>query len=276
MLNKKKIYIFLGLLLLTACTTTSSYKVQSFFFDGVPNPNGQITTQSGTELIEAVNDSTILFKAANVVHPPYKEKACAECHSKEYMGRPKMEQPQLCYQCHDDFGKTNAFLHGPVESGFCTQCHQPHKATIETLLLRNGQDLCLKCHIKDKIVSNRVHTNIETKSCMACHDPHGGASSTYLNKNSCFTCHDDFTANKQFVHGPVAAGPCTTCHASHKSTSVNLLVNTGSALCLNCHNEADVFATAHHRNEKESSCVSCHNPHSSDNKYFLTLNTPKG
>lgn len=273
MLNKKSTYFFLGLLHITACTPTSSYKVKSFFFDGVPIPNKELTTQTETGLAEGTIDSTIIFKAANAIHPPYKEKACMECHSKDNMGHLKMSLPQLCYQCHDDLGQSNAILHGPVGSGFCTQCHQPHKANIEKLLLRNGQDLCLKCHIKEKIVANRVHTNIETKSCMACHSPHGGDNGLYLKRESCFQCHNDFRVNKQFVHGPVAGGQCTMCHQSHKSTAEKLLVNTGSALCLNCHNETEVYATAHHSNTKDNSCLICHNPHGGDTKYFLTLNT---
>lgn len=260
---------------LLACSPNTSYNIQSLFFDGVPDPNQKITGETLTHVIEEDSDSTILYKTAKVIHPPYKEKACSECHSKENMGRPKMSQPDLCYQCHEDLGQSNVILHGPVASGNCTECHHPHKTTIEKLLLRNGQDLCLKCHIKDKIVDNRVHSDIETKSCMACHDPHGGDNNTYLNKDSCFECHEDFTANKHFIHGPVAAGQCTTCHASHKSSAVKLLVNTGSELCLNCHNKEEVYATAHHSNEKETSCISCHNPHGSSVKYFLTQKTPQ-
>lgn len=258
-----------------ACTPKSSYNIKSFFFDGVPDPNLKTAANDEATLVEEIQDSTILFKVANTIHPPYKEKTCLECHAKENMGQPKMELPNLCYQCHDDFSKSNAYLHGPVGSGNCTQCHNPHKSKLERLLVRNGQDLCLKCHIKDKVIENRVHEDIASKSCMECHDPHGGENKLFLQKNSCFQCHEDFTKQTQFVHGPVASGKCSTCHESHKSTAEKLLVNTGSQLCLNCHNKADIYDTAYHIEEQETSCVNCHNAHGSNIKYLLTPDTPK-
>ncbi|WP_242157532.1 cytochrome c3 family protein [Aestuariivivens sediminis] len=274
MFNNKHTYLVLLLLNVLACSPTSTYNIKSFFFDGVPQPQLKITNEEVTELGGPVADSTILFKVSDNIHPPYKERACAECHSKAYMGVPKMKQPQLCYQCHEDFRQQIGFLHGPVASGNCTQCHHPHQSKIEKLLIRNGQDLCLKCHIKDKIVNNRVHTHIESKNCMACHNPHGGSDINYLNKNSCFSCHDDFTAQNVHIHGPVASRECSMCHESHKSSAPKLLRDPGNQLCLNCHGMQDIFATAYHSPYETSACTECHDPHSSDRKYFLTLNTP--
>lgn len=274
MFHKKNIYAYIVFLNLLACSPTSTYNIRSFFFDGVPNPNVKISIQDGTSVVEQVVDSTIIFNLSDEIHPPYKERACSECHSKAYMGVPKMKQPELCYQCHDDFNSSRSFLHGPVDSGNCTQCHHPHKSKIEKLLIRNGRDLCLKCHDKDKIVNNRVHTNIAAKNCMECHDPHGGENNMYLQKQSCFNCHEDFTENKQFIHGPVAAGNCAMCHGSHKSVSPKLLLDSGDQLCLNCHNGQDVYATTYHSDALTSACVTCHNPHGSDQEHLLTSKTP--
>ena len=271
MYHKTYIYAYLVILSFTACSPTTSYNVKSFFFDGVPNPKFNEGLEDKTDFENKQLDSTILFIAKNTIHPPYQEKACLECHSENNFGRPKMKLPDLCYQCHDALDKSNEYLHGPVASGNCTQCHHPHKSGIENLLKRNGHNLCLQCHDKVKIIQNRVHTNIESKSCMVCHDPHGGENEMMLQKTSCFQCHEDFTANKQFSHGPVAAGQCATCHGTHKSSSPKLLLNTGDQLCLNCHNRQDIYATAYHIADQETACVACHNPHSSNEKYLLIL-----
>jgi predicted CXXCH cytochrome family protein len=274
MFNKNTIYYLLACLFLWACSPNNSYRIKSFFFDGVPDPSLETRAEGETELQVMEEDSTIIFKMANTIHPPYEEKACMECHTKENMGWPKMALPGLCYQCHDDLGNNHTYLHGPVDSGNCTQCHHPHKSKIEMLLVRNGQNLCLQCHIKDKVALNKVHRDIEAVNCMECHNPHGGENAMYLQKDNCFQCHEDFTQDRPYIHGPVASGNCMTCHGSHRSTHMNLLVDTGRSLCFNCHDKSDINSSVYHIEVQERSCISCHDPHGSEKEHLLTLNAP--
>jgi predicted CXXCH cytochrome family protein len=157
---------------LTGCSATGSYRVLSFFFDGVPPKNTTVKETSST-----IKDTTVAAANANesakkptTIHPPYAENQCNVCHNN---GKFAMDQPALCYQCHADFATKYTFVHGPVAGGYCTDCHDPHNGNAK-LLTRSGQDLCLLCHVKEDILKNEAHGDIGTTACTDCHNPHGG------------------------------------------------------------------------------------------------------
>jgi predicted CXXCH cytochrome family protein len=172
---------FMGMLLiiLSSCSPTHSYKTLSFFFDGVPKPEIKLTIQN-IDSISSVDSTTL---AQNMVsaqkplmnyHSPYQEKDCASCHDKSTMGKFTNLQPELCYQCHDDFKNKYKVLHGPVAGGQCTACHNPHQSENENLLTRTGQSLCLYCHESNQVMAIEEHKEIQDASCTDCHNPHGG------------------------------------------------------------------------------------------------------
>ncbi len=168
-------------LMLTAfiisCSVRSNYKTLNFFFDGVADPRiaDSIALADSLKNSEAKSSNSFeVVKSEFVFHPPYKEKECGICHNRNSMGKLTEPMPGLCYQCHDNFSELYIVLHGPVDAGFCTECHNPHMNKNENLLIRHGQELCLYCHNSEDIVNSEAHSDIEDTFCTECHNPHGG------------------------------------------------------------------------------------------------------
>lgn len=271
------------LLLFQGCSTSNKYKIKSFFFDGVTNPEEieaiKAILRDGI-LQDSLNltiDTTLVANTAangpTLIHPPYKERACEKCHDRDAMGKPKLGLPELCNTCHTNMEDTFEVLHGPVSSGGCNQCHSPHIAKLDKLLLREGQELCLNCHNEKEVKENKIHDAIEKENCINCHNPHGGENKMILQKGACFNCHENFTEKNEFVHGPADAGKCAVCHEQHSSKAKKLLIKPGNELCLDCHNARDVFNEAYHQKETKNTCISCHNPHASNVKHLLNKAT---
>lgn len=167
-----------------SCSPQSNYKVLSVLFDGVPNP--YIADSIQKEKLKNRTDSVIAqtlrpSKPEFVIHPPYQEKDCAFCHDQKVMGRLLFPMPGLCYQCHENFNDQYSVLHGPVEAGFCTECHNPHLTKNEKLLILIGQELCLKCHDAGDVLKNEAHIDMGDTNCTECHNPHGGDDRFILN-----------------------------------------------------------------------------------------------
>ncbi|MCB2219977.1 MAG: cytochrome c3 family protein [Bacteroidetes bacterium] len=162
---------------LYSCSPRSNYKVLSTLFDGVPNP---YTIDSAENVNvqnrepDAVNSAVTPQKPDYVVHPPYQEKDCALCHDQRVMGRLLATLPGLCYQCHENFADQYQVLHGPVEAGFCSECHNPHLTKNRMLLKKVGQELCFQCHTSQNILEGEIHSEIGETDCIDCHNPHGG------------------------------------------------------------------------------------------------------
>jgi predicted CXXCH cytochrome family protein len=155
----------------------------TFFFDGVPDTTKKelpvISDSLKTANVATMQDASVIeAKSEYVFHPPYSEGQCENCHNN---GSLTMPQPQLCYQCHEDFSKKFAYLHGPVAGGYCTSCHHPHMAKEKKLLTRTGQDLCLYCHESKDVLKNENHSGIGETKCTECHNPHGGTDKFIFN-----------------------------------------------------------------------------------------------
>lgn len=172
--------IILGFILF-GCSKEIQYKTLTFFFDGVPDTVKTIIIND--TLLQAENSDKLNTPVQTVqetnkfIHPPYKDRECNICHSD---GDFTMPQPQLCYQCHEDFATKYTYVHGPVAGGYCTACHHPHMGE-KKLLLRKGQDICLYCHEKELVFKNENHSGIEETYCTECHNPHGGQERTLFN-----------------------------------------------------------------------------------------------
>ena len=105
-------------------------------------------------MIKNIVKRIIPKKLAPVVyyHEAYGSKTCQNCHDNT-VGNDLLEpQPALCYNCHDDFTEEFTFLHGPVSSGYCTECHHPHLSKNQMLLKKTGQELCLNCHEESDVL----------------------------------------------------------------------------------------------------------------------------
>lgn len=184
--NKKlqsdlSLFLVLSLIIIyfSGCSTTRRNNVLSFFFDGVPEPTEELTYYSGDSLNRGDSANSAGMIAPEIVpqfvyHVPVKEKQCDACHDHTTMGKLTMPQPDLCYQCHDNFSEIFRSLHGPVAGGYCTACHDPHMSAADSLLVRTGQSLCLFCHNSTQVLINEVHQDISDTECTICHNPHGG------------------------------------------------------------------------------------------------------
>jgi predicted CXXCH cytochrome family protein len=170
---------------ISGCSSSRSHKTLSFFFDGVPDTTGLSVAQHNDSVaaVAFAGQKKIPSRAEITTlnyHPPYKEKQCTSCHAQSAMGKNKIAQPALCYQCHTDFSTTYKKVHGPVAAGYCTLCHNPHMGDNKQFLIRKGQQLCLHCHVAGQVLSNEAHKDIADANCTECHNPHGGEDRTML------------------------------------------------------------------------------------------------
>jgi predicted CXXCH cytochrome family protein len=174
------ILILVSLLFLAACSTLTKHEVLSFFFDGVSSPMEKPQIKSDSLIKKDTIISSQLVQIQDVpifVHSP----DCSDCHETASLRNLKLKQPDLCYNCHEDFHKKFKFLHGPVEGGYCMACHRPHLSENKKLLIRIGNEICLHCHNKVDLIHNKVHQEIESNICTDCHNPHGGSNKLLIN-----------------------------------------------------------------------------------------------
>jgi predicted CXXCH cytochrome family protein len=248
-----------------------------------------------------------LKQSKKVVHPPYGTKLCSMCHKSS---NPKdgndlaMEQPDLCYQCHDkDAKEGKKFIHGPVAAGACTICHNPHDSENSSLLrYSNVNELCTSCHsAKGEFLKNteNIHPPVED-SCVNCHDPHTEDYEFQLRadrkKDICLTCHvdkQDWINSVRSKHGAINMGSgCQNCHDPHGTGQPKMMkAATVKDMCLKCHSQELITDEegyklqniGKHLDENPDwhgpiqwgDCAMCHNPHGSDNLRMLNKPFPK-
>ena len=219
--------------LITGCSSSSPSKQKwlSFFFDGVPESDsgktnlvakaGPAVPSSDPEAKEPIapaagSTNKVATGPALVLHQPYAEEQCSECHDMRSGMRLKAKPKDLCFTCHDDFLEKAVVKHSPVENGECLSCHDPHQAPNKKLLTKAGKALCFDCHDDPAEKSKFVHSGLE--DCYACHTPHAGPEEKLLVKNAaklCFDCHE--TKDMEAVKGHAGMGntACLKCHEHH-------------------------------------------------------------
>ena len=167
----------------SGCDEETTYKVLSFFFDGVPKPG---TENSIDEFVRTLADTTDDSTKQNIVvvnqrppepelfiHKPYKERRCDDCHQSGFGQKLKAARVDLlCQTCHVDFAVKRKYTHGPVAVGQCLACHNPHVSKNKYLLLREGEKTCTYCHEEIDRVSVTEHQAQEPLACGSCHSPH--------------------------------------------------------------------------------------------------------
>ncbi|AEH45652.1 cytochrome C family protein [Thermodesulfatator indicus DSM 15286] len=185
---------------------------------------------------------------------------------------------KLCFQCH----KSNKYLHNkyihkPIISKGCLECHFPHASKNEKLLKKSTNKLCFTCHkkLKNDFKSDLfLHKPYKEQACLRCHIAHS-SNYNFLLKNDvkdlCFSCHKNLLVNKQkFLHKPYQDGKCLSCHNAHVGYDVRLLKKeNGNLLCYSCHKRNKKFYDVHLGKKEINNCLECHNPHMSNNKFLL-------
>ncbi|RMH81712.1 MAG: hypothetical protein D6681_17755 [Calditrichaeota bacterium] len=109
-----------------------------------------------------------------------------------------------------------------------------------------------------------LHDPYAERSCEDCHNEQEGNKLFAAMPDLCYDCHDDFSEEYKYVHGPVASGYCTQCHNPHKAPYEKLLIRSTEELCFYCHEQADVYKNEEHEDVEPSECLDCHNPHGGD------------
>jgi predicted CXXCH cytochrome family protein len=178
------IILCVSLAFVIGCDPVQRHKVLTFFFDGVPPLGGE--TEEGAPGEEpsleelwagelAERPRTVWF-----VHEPGKD--CNRCHKRLESAQwalPELVKPvpELCYSdCHVDYTKSAALVHGSVVVGECLFCHDPHKSKNEFLLKRSIPDLCYLCHESRYIELIENHSMESYSKCNNCHEPHASSA----------------------------------------------------------------------------------------------------
>ncbi len=128
--------------------------------------------------------------------------SCIGCHIIHAPGAPnhllKMDQPQLCLQCHGDVKPQFSMpVHHKVEEELidCTDCRDAHSAFGENARhpARWEFIVCTKCHVQVAGPFAYEHAAVKAEGCMACHFPHGGPNPKMLIQANvitiCLQCH---------------------------------------------------------------------------------------
>jgi predicted CXXCH cytochrome family protein len=154
--------------LLYGCNATKNHKVLSFFFDGVPEP-GKAPVESNVRDNRKRGVTAPGTASGYREHGPYAAKQCQACHMK---GTSRLILPieELCVNCHS-LDVRKKYIHGPLASGGCKVCHQPHGSIHPFLLVSEPKEFCLSCHDRNAIAKNDAHKGVEAQ-CTTCHDAH--------------------------------------------------------------------------------------------------------
>jgi len=165
---------FLAIILFAAflygCESTESYKVLSFFFDGVPNPEEIKAAQMKKQAAEELKRSGLSGPKTSYKHGPYAARMCDSCHKTEQSNLMSSSLKDICSKCHQ-FGTNKKYVHGPFAVGDCLMCHDPHDSKYEFLLIAAPEKLCFNCHDEKAITESDLHSGTDMK-CISCHDPH--------------------------------------------------------------------------------------------------------
>lgn len=157
---------------LCGCDARTQYRLLSPFFDGVPNPDQTTSTAGGNNNAgsRAAVDKRDTRVNQYTEHGPYAAKLCEGCHQR---GTNKLLLPieSLCLYCHT-FQTEKKRVHGPIASGGCKVCHDPHSSPNRFLLVSESKEFCLYCHDKNEIATREVHKDTAAE-CTTCHDAHG-------------------------------------------------------------------------------------------------------
>ena len=188
-----------------------------------------------------------------VVHQPFGEKSCEECHMVEGPA-PRLVRAtggRLCQNCHEGYPRPrDEVVHAPVAEGHCQACHDPHASDHERLLGAPQEALCLECHediaTRARTSKSAHPTSFEERNqaCNGCHQPHSSREEDLLlsgGVRTCLVCHE--TQRHGHPLGEDRLDPrtgkaitCVTCHDPHGTEfSYHLRGDQSRGLCLQCH-----------------------------------------
>jgi len=197
--RKHAVNLVLMALIITGC----SHQVRTFFFTGVPEPGQEQvgeTEQAETKGAASSRTSKRSSSGINVtefLHGPFGAVACNLCHLdpadrkfgvsvRAPTSRPGRQlafpEESLCVGCHSEMAAAEVaaaglWQHGPVASGACTSCHNPHKTKRRYMLMQTtNAAMCGQCHSPQALRHTPQHSRDPAADCTGCHNPHAGRS----------------------------------------------------------------------------------------------------
>ena len=159
-----------GAALLIGCNAKSRYEILSTLFDGVPPPQPPAgAPAAGRGSAGAVN-AVAVQELKPRDHGPYAARLCNACHESAATNALVVPREQLCFRCHE-IKLDKKYIHGPLASGGCLSCHDPHGSRYQYLLVSDAATFCVYCHDPETIERNPAHAGMEGQ-CTNCHDAH--------------------------------------------------------------------------------------------------------
>jgi predicted CXXCH cytochrome family protein len=154
-------------------TPKERYRVLSFFFDGVPDPDApRPAGDSGTAT--GRGSGSIATPRLEFGHKPFSDRQCQSCHANADGGDLIALDHELCIKCHDKVNQFSPTQHGSAQVNACAWCHEPHESRFATLLKVNTAALCTQCHDR-AFLSREPKEHLDlARSCLECHTAHGG------------------------------------------------------------------------------------------------------
>lgn len=148
------------------CNAATRYSVLSMFLDGVPPPKPPEEAAPKVAGTSAARSRHTGYRE----HGPYAAKLCTACHVTGSLSELVAPREQLCFRCHElETGKK--YVHGPLASGGCLACHDPHSSQYRYFLVSESDSFCFRCHDQQLVARNPAHADVG-EECTRCHDPH--------------------------------------------------------------------------------------------------------
>jgi predicted CXXCH cytochrome family protein len=177
-----------GMLIFCACAASTRYDVLTFFFDGVPPPEGAyVLDVESLQLPDKPRGKFASSEPMDVpaaaipasVHAPFQKNECRSCHDISKGLQAGSITIQMCDTCHGEQRRESGWDHGPMNLGTCLPCHKAHSSQYPRLLSQPIPDLCVYCHWSEDSEGGTFEhlTEIDAgekdlNACLDCHDPH--------------------------------------------------------------------------------------------------------
>jgi predicted CXXCH cytochrome family protein len=177
--------LVLACLALASCDEVERHRVKTFFFDGVP-PLPSQTSETQTSDPNGAAPAGASATGGWYVHEPLQD--CTQCHASRRRASFSRDVqlvapiPQLCLTCHEEYATLSGWVHGPVVTGECLFCHEPHKTRYPGLVTGPTPDLCYQCHDPEALGLVENHAQPSYAQCLECHEAHAAASRYLLRR----------------------------------------------------------------------------------------------
>jgi predicted CXXCH cytochrome family protein len=103
---------------------------------------------------------------------------CGACHEAQATNALVAPRDQICFRCHE-IALDRKYVHGPIASGGCLVCHDPHGSGNRALLVSASDRFCFHCHDRDLVHRIDGHEGLE-EGCTDCHDAHASDERSLL------------------------------------------------------------------------------------------------